>query len=81
MEQVRTRCGVRDSAEFARLLGDVTGGLIQVQGELDDGSERIVARKLEPAPLQIIQRSESEIEPDLLDEVERFKRLHLRGRA
>lgn len=79
MEQVRSRCGVRDSPEFARLLGDVTGGLIQVQGELEDGSERIVARKLEPVNLKIMERADSEIEADVRDDVQRMKRIH--GRA
>ncbi|KAJ5710173.1 hypothetical protein N7493_009765 [Penicillium malachiteum] len=77
MEQVRSRCAVRESPDFARFLGDITGGLIQVRGELEDGSDRIVARKLENAT---IREYENLILPDdMQEELNRLRKEFIRG--
>ncbi|KAJ5257017.1 C2H2 finger domain protein [Penicillium angulare] len=49
MEQVRSRCRIRDTKDFARIMGDVTGGLVQIRGELPDGGDRIIVRQLQDA--------------------------------
>lgn len=46
MEQVRNRCRIRDTKDFARIMGDVTGGLVQIRGELPHGGDRIIARQI-----------------------------------
>ncbi|KAJ5736997.1 C2H2 finger domain protein [Penicillium malachiteum] len=77
MEQVRSRCAVRENPGFARFLGDITGGLIQVRGALEDGSDRIVARKLENAS---IRECENLILPDdMQEELNRLRKEYIRG--
>ena len=50
METSQTRCSIREQSEYAQALSDFTGGLARVEGELEDGRERIVARK--PAEIE-----------------------------
>ncbi|KAJ5585039.1 C2H2 finger domain protein [Penicillium hispanicum] len=47
METVRTRCSIRKQRDYAQIMSDVTGGLLRVEGEFEDGTERIVAGKLD----------------------------------
>ena len=52
METTHRDCNINTHEGCAKFLNNVTGGLVRVDGQLEDGSRRIVACQVEEMELQ-----------------------------